>query len=269
MATKTNYSWTTPDDTDLVKDGAAAIRTLGSSIDTTVFTNAGAAVAKSIVDAKGDLIAATAADTVDRLAVGANDTVLTADSTTSTGLKWAVAAAGGMTLLSTITASAASSVSFTSIPATHKHLLLITGDARNPSGTDNSCFVRFNADSGTNYHTIGTTNNNNSFNGYNERSATSIGASSSPFGFLPLNGGANFAQAQNQIAASMWVYDYQAITPVNYSYQSQSHYENGPNAFYYTTATGRYSGGSAINEITITPRSTNTISGVFKLYGVS
>jgi hypothetical protein len=36
MATTTNYSWTTPDDTDLVKDGASAIRTLGSSVDTTV-----------------------------------------------------------------------------------------------------------------------------------------------------------------------------------------------------------------------------------------
>ena len=36
MATTTNYGWTTPDDTDLVKDGAAAIRTLGSSADTTV-----------------------------------------------------------------------------------------------------------------------------------------------------------------------------------------------------------------------------------------
>jgi hypothetical protein len=35
MATTTNYGWDTPDDTDLVKDGAAAIRTLGSSIDTT------------------------------------------------------------------------------------------------------------------------------------------------------------------------------------------------------------------------------------------
>ena len=35
MATTTNYSWTTPDDTALVKDGASAIRTLGSSIDTT------------------------------------------------------------------------------------------------------------------------------------------------------------------------------------------------------------------------------------------
>jgi hypothetical protein len=35
MATTTNYGWTTPDDTALVKDGAAAIRSLGSSIDTT------------------------------------------------------------------------------------------------------------------------------------------------------------------------------------------------------------------------------------------
>lgn len=42
----------------------------------------------TIVDAKGDLIAATAADTVNRLAVGSNDQVLVADSATSTGLAW-------------------------------------------------------------------------------------------------------------------------------------------------------------------------------------
>jgi hypothetical protein len=39
MATTTNYGWTTPNDTDLVKDGAAAIRSLGSAIDTTEFNN--------------------------------------------------------------------------------------------------------------------------------------------------------------------------------------------------------------------------------------
>lgn len=39
MATTTNYSWTTPDDTALVKDGAAAIRSLGTAIDTTVYNN--------------------------------------------------------------------------------------------------------------------------------------------------------------------------------------------------------------------------------------
>jgi hypothetical protein len=36
MATTTNFGWQTPDDTDLVKDGAAAIRTLGQSIDTSL-----------------------------------------------------------------------------------------------------------------------------------------------------------------------------------------------------------------------------------------
>jgi hypothetical protein len=43
----------------------------------------------AIVDAKGDLIAATAADTVARLAVGTNGQTLVADSTAATGLKWA------------------------------------------------------------------------------------------------------------------------------------------------------------------------------------
>lgn len=47
------------------------------------------AVQKTIVDAKGDIIAATAADTVTRLPVGANNTVLTADSAQATGVKWA------------------------------------------------------------------------------------------------------------------------------------------------------------------------------------
>jgi len=43
MASTTNYSWNTPDDTALVKDGASAIRTLGSSVDTTLFTALGGA----------------------------------------------------------------------------------------------------------------------------------------------------------------------------------------------------------------------------------
>ena len=56
------------------------------------------AVNPTIIDAKGDIITATAADTPARLAVGANNTVLTADSSTATGLKWAAAAGGGKVL---------------------------------------------------------------------------------------------------------------------------------------------------------------------------
>jgi hypothetical protein len=64
----------------------------------------------SIVDAKGDLIAATAADAVSRLAVGANNTVLTADSTTATGLKWAAAAGGAAFSGCKVTANANQSI---------------------------------------------------------------------------------------------------------------------------------------------------------------
>lgn len=51
-----------------------------------------AAIPKDLVDAKGDILAATAADTVARLAVGSNGQVLTADSAQATGVKWATVA---------------------------------------------------------------------------------------------------------------------------------------------------------------------------------
>ena len=119
MATTTpNFGWSVPTSTDLVKDGATAIELLGDSIDTSLVDlkggTTGQVLSKTsntdmdftwiaadpllILDAKGDIISATAADTPARLAVGANGTVLTADSTESTGLKWAAPASGGKVL---------------------------------------------------------------------------------------------------------------------------------------------------------------------------
>jgi len=164
MATVTpNFNWPVPTSTDLVKDGATAIEALGDSIDASLVDLKGGttgqvlakasgtdmdfswvaqddsnAIQNTIVDAKGDLIAATAADTPARLAVGTNGQVLTADSTAATGLKWATAATGGMTLINTGgTTLTGSSVSIGSIPATYKNLyvevvnfLPATDDAR-------------------------------------------------------------------------------------------------------------------------------------------
>jgi hypothetical protein len=124
MPNTTNYGWATPADTDLVKDGAAAIRTLGTAIDTTTYSNAQAAIAKTIVDAKGDLIVATAADTVSRLAVGTNGYTLVADSSEATGLKWAAPSGGGMTLLSTTTLSG-SSTTISAISGSYNNLQLV------------------------------------------------------------------------------------------------------------------------------------------------
>jgi hypothetical protein len=138
MATTTpNFGWPVPTSTDLVKDGATAIEGLGDAIDASLLDLKGGttgqvlakasgtdmdfswvaqddsnAIQNSIVDAKGDIIAATANDTPARLAVGTNGQVLTADSTTATGLKWATAAGGGKVLqviMGTTTTTVASS----------------------------------------------------------------------------------------------------------------------------------------------------------------
>lgn len=77
--------------------------------------------------AKGALLSATAASTPAVLTVGSNDTVLTADSSTATGLKWATPAAGGMTLLSTTSLTGAN-VDITGISQNYQSLhILITG----------------------------------------------------------------------------------------------------------------------------------------------
>jgi hypothetical protein len=52
-------------------------------------------VRESLVDAKGDLLVATADNTPARLAVGTDGHVLTADSTEASGVKWAAGGGGG------------------------------------------------------------------------------------------------------------------------------------------------------------------------------
>lgn len=132
MPTTTNYGWTTPADTDLVKDGASAIRTLGNSIDSTLKTQIDAQIPDSLLTTKGDIIAATGASTPARLGVGTNGQYLQADSTASTGLKWATVSSGGMTSIASGTLSG-SSLNLTSISSSYKDLVL---NIVNPSSVD-------------------------------------------------------------------------------------------------------------------------------------
>jgi hypothetical protein len=152
--TTTNFGWDIPQSTDLVKDGATAIAALGQDIDTALVDLKGGttgqvlakasgtdldfswvaqddsnAIQNAIVDAKGDLISATAADTPARLPVGTNGQVLIADSTASTGLKWGTPASGGMTLINTGgTALSGTTTTVSSIPGTYKELIIYVND---------------------------------------------------------------------------------------------------------------------------------------------
>ena len=114
-----NFNWQMPTASDLVTDLPADFETFGQAVDTSLADLKGGttgqvlskasntdmdftwvaqddsnAIQNAIVDAKGDLIAATAADTPARLAVGTNGQVLTADSTAATGLAWATPSGG-------------------------------------------------------------------------------------------------------------------------------------------------------------------------------
>jgi hypothetical protein len=113
MATTTNYGWTTPDDTALVKDGAAAIRTLGSSVDTTT-------KALNPSTTLGDIeYRSSTANTNTRLGIGTTGQVLTVAAGVPS---WATSASGGMTLLSTTTLSGATTT-ISSINGTYISLI--------------------------------------------------------------------------------------------------------------------------------------------------
>lgn len=165
----TNFGWQMPTSTDLVTDLPADFEVFGQAVDTSLmdlkggttgqvlsknsntnmdFTWVAAGIPATILDAKGDLIAATAADTASRLAVGSNGQVLTADSAEATGLKWTTPAAGGMTLLSTTSLSGSSTT--VSISGSGYIGLYITVTGFSMSGEDQTR-LRFNGDTGSNY----------------------------------------------------------------------------------------------------------------------
>jgi len=93
-ATDLDFTWINNDQGDITGVTAGTGISGGGTSGTVTVTNSMA----TAIDAKGDLIAGTGADAFSRLAVGANNTVLTADSAEATGLKWVAPAGGGKVL---------------------------------------------------------------------------------------------------------------------------------------------------------------------------
>ena len=127
MATTTNYGWTTPDDTALVKDGAAAIRTLGSSVDTTT-KNLNPSTTLGDIEYRS-----STANTNTRLGIGSAGQVLTV---TAGVPSWAAPASlpSGCTFISRTTFSASATVDVDSIFSNTYENYLVYGQFVSSSG---------------------------------------------------------------------------------------------------------------------------------------
>lgn len=211
------------------------------------------AIANTIVDAKGDLLVGTAADTPGRIAVGTDGQVLTAASTTGTGLTWATPTGGGVDLLSTTTLNATSTT--INIVTTYKNLIIvgdsIYGSAENTTG---GIVARFNSDTGNNYHNTlfrftttaggGTDGVISSFNVTERLSSTnSIGRWSTFLLTIP---------------------NYTETSTVPFFIQSKGATNSGTATL---IATGQYDGTAAISSITLFGAGGETLYGTVKIYG--
>jgi hypothetical protein len=178
MATTTNYGWTTPDDTALVKDGAAAIRTLGTSVDTTT---------KNLnpETTLGDLAyRSSTANVKTRLGIGTNGQLLTVAGGVPT---WATPAGGaGLVLVKTQTiGSAVSSVTVSDAFSTDYDTYKIVLSGGIASG---NCEINM---------ILGATTS-----GYNQTRYSTLNDSSSP-SLFQLDSGSNFPGVFNGSANSL------------------------------------------------------------------
>jgi hypothetical protein len=265
MATTTNYSWATPDDTALVKDGASAIRTLGSSVDTTT-KNLNPSTTLGDIEYRS-----STSNTNTRLGIGTTGQVLAVSGGVPA---WTTSSSGGITLISETVASGLSSLSLSSIPSTYKDLLL-TWHGIFPSATATSGFaIRLNNNStaatyqGALMTSSGSSTTNNRFSATDISNATVIG--SAPFGWY-LNTAS--ADLQKNAAGSLIIYNYASATKFKL-YESQFYHtdQNGTN--YHWKVIGNFCDTTAISSIDVfrdagTATFSNATNTSIRLYGLS
>ena len=237
------------------------------------YITSGSAINPNIVDAKGDIIAATAADTVARLAVGANDTVLTADSSTATGIKWAAVSGGGITLIQETVASALSSLSFTSISSSYKQLLLMWHGIKH-STTGSEFVIRFNNNSGT-YEGAALMERAGALASNDYWTNTAISFPISGQNIVPFGFGASNVSYYHWAKGSLLIDNYASTTRSKFFEIDCSYFGNGsPGGWVYARGQGTWVNTAAVTSIDIvrvggSATFTSQADTSIRLYGIS
>jgi hypothetical protein len=213
--------------------------------------------------AKGDLFPASSGTALTRLAVGANDTILTADSSTASGLKWAAAASsGGMTLIATTTFDNSVSTYTYSSLGSYKHLYVVgQGLTTNQNGVSDSINIRFNSDTGSNYNRVGIGNNG--------ATPTAVGANAASAGYLAYLTFADDDDVSLDFGTFMsWIPNYGGSGYKSAQGNSMSYLNGTTPRAWYTMST--WNNTSAITSMTLFSNSgQNFRAGIITIYGVS
>lgn len=108
----------------------------------------------TIFDAKGDVLVGSAADAAARLAVGSDGQVLTADTASTNGVKWATpaGASGAVTQLVSTTLGGAGTFDATSISGAYNDLIVVLVARDSTASGTTTPVVTVNNDTGANYY---------------------------------------------------------------------------------------------------------------------
>jgi len=202
---------------------------------------------------KGDLF--TFSTTNARLGVGANDTVLTADSSTATGLKWAAPAAGGGWTLIASGSFASGGATLSSIPGTYQQLVLFVNNYR-PNTSNGFLAIQMNGDTNANRH--GTV-----------QSSDNLVGTSTAFNSVYMRVMSNNSDSTSQSLAQVVFPNYSNTTTWKFcNFDSMATAQANTANYTQVSGSGVYNQTGAITSLGLVPSAGTITSGSYALYGV-